>query len=117
MGERAAGPPPEVFGRWVRVPEEEQPGGDRIYRPAGHPLPPARGRDGIEFYPDGGYRRWQPGPVDAPVADHPGRWSTAGPARLRLHPPGDPGAGTVIRVVSVTPDRLVLRWPDLAGGG
>lgn len=102
--------PPLLFGRWVRVREEEVPGGPRVYRPFGHPLPPARGRDGIELRPDGTFRAWTAGPVDAPVGSAPGRWAGAGPARLHLYPAGDTTA-TVVELVSVTGDRLQLRWP------
>lgn len=108
-------PPVALYRRWARVPEEEAggPDRDRRYRPADQPLPPARGRDGIEFHPDGSYQRWWPGPADAPVGSAPGRWTAPEPGRLRLCPPGDPtGPGVDVRVVSVTEDLLRLRWPD-----
>jgi hypothetical protein len=57
---------------WVHIREEDQPG-VRVFRPAGHPRPPARGRDAIEFLPDGTARAFTPGPVDAPVG-RPATW-------------------------------------------
>jgi hypothetical protein len=45
-----------------------------VFRPEGYPLPPARGRDGIEFRPDGTAQAYAPGPVDAPVDRPPATW-------------------------------------------
>lgn len=101
--------PPALFRRWVRAREEEEAGGPRVYRPSGYPLPPARGRDGIELRADGTLLEWTAGPVDAPVRSAPGRWTGAGPARLRLFPVG--GEATVVELVAATDDLLQLRWP------
>jgi hypothetical protein len=85
MGER----PPELFRRWVHVHEEDE-GDVRVYRPAGTELPPARGRRGIEFKPDGEVLLYGPGRDDRPTAA--------------------PGSMDDVEVVSVEPDRLALRW-------
>jgi len=106
-------PPDALFRRWVHVREEDTPE-VRVYRPADRPLPPARGRDGIEFRPDGTFLDHRPGPADATIGS-PGRWRTdeAG-RRLELtYPTGD----TVDRVsvvgcfeiVAVDDDVLCLR--------
>ena len=92
--------PPELFRRWVHVREEDEPGGVRVYRPADHPIPPARGRDGVEFRPDGTVVAYAIGPVDAPVAAAPAHGLTV--------------AGTPYRVLSVTADLLRL-GPALGG--
>jgi hypothetical protein len=83
--------PPELFRRWVHVREEDE-GDLRVYRPAGSELPPARGRRGIEFRPDGELLVYAPGPADRP---------TASPGRIED-----------VEIVSVEPDRLTLRWRD-----
>jgi hypothetical protein len=94
--------------RWLRAPEEEH-GGARVYRPEGHPLPLARGREGLTFHADGRVDYRAPGPVDAPVTEV-GTW----------HGTGDPGdtvrldlAGQVIplRITEVGDDVLRLEWP------
>ena len=81
--------PPELFRRWVHAHEEDD-GDVRVYRPAGYNLPPARGRRGLEFRPDGELLVYGPGPADKPVAS--------------------PGRMEDIEIVSVEPDRLTLRW-------
>lgn len=78
-----------LFRRWVHVREEDE-GDVRVYRPAGTELPPARGRRGIEFKPDGEVLVYGPGPADKPTAS--------------------PGSMADVEVVSVEPDRLALRW-------
>jgi hypothetical protein len=84
-----ADPPPELFRRWVHVHEEDE-GDVRVYRPAGTELPPARGRRGIEFKPDGEVPVYGPGADDRPTAA--------------------PGSADDVEIVSVEPDRLALRW-------
>jgi hypothetical protein len=82
-------PSPELFRRWVHAREEDE-GDLRVYRPAGSDLPPARGRRGIEFRPDGEMLVYAPGPGDKPTAS--------------------PGRMEDVEIVSVEPDRLTLRW-------
>ena len=91
-----------VLGHWVRAPEEE---GARaqVFRPASHPLPPARGRYGFELREDGGLVERGPGPVDAPV-ESTGTWELRGDALVLR------GAGgvRVLRVAAAEPDRLLV---------
>ena len=75
-------PGPELFRRWVHVREEDEPGVS-VYRPSGYPIPPARGRDGLEFRRDGTVIRYAPGPVDAPVG-RPATWRATGPDALTV---------------------------------
>jgi hypothetical protein len=104
------GPPHALFRRWVHVREEDEPG-VRVYRPADAPIPPARGRDGIEFRPDGTVVAYSPGPADAPLGTA-GRWSTeggpAGGQHLLAVDAGD-GAQARFEVLSVDADVLRLR--------
>jgi hypothetical protein len=95
--------PPELFRRWVHVHEEDD-GDVRVYRPAGYALPPARGRRGLEFRPDGELLLYGPGPADKPQAST-ARWEAAGERHARVLPAGDE-----LEIVSVEPDRLRLRW-------
>ena len=96
--------PPELFRRWMHSHEEDS-GDLRVYRPASYPFPPARGRRGLEFKPDGELVLYGPGPSDKPAATT-SRWSSAGSGRVKL---GD----RELEIVSVEPDRLTLR----ASGG
>lgn len=51
---------------WLRSHEEES-GPFRVYRPAGHPFPPARGREGFTLHADGRFDYLTPGRSDRPV--------------------------------------------------
>lgn len=82
-------PPPDLYRRWVHAREEDE-GDVHVYRPAGTELPPARGRRGIEFRLDGEVLVYGLGPADKPTAS--------------------PGRMEDVEIVSVTPDRLTLRW-------
>ena len=103
------GAPRELFRHWVHAREEDRPG-VRVFRPGDRPLPPARGRDGIEFRPDGTARAYGPGPADKPVDRAPLTWTT------------EPDGTLVVRsadgesrydVVALTDDVLELhRHPD-----
>ena len=68
--------PQLLHGRWLRAPEEDT-DAVLVYRPAGYPLPPARGREGLELNPDGTARCVGIGRTD--LATHrSGRWHLAG---------------------------------------
>ena len=87
--------PEELFRRWVHVREEDE-GDVRVYRPSGADIPPARGRRGIEFRPDGELLAYGPWPADRPTAS-PRPWDD-------------------VEIVSVEPDLLRLRWREETGG-
>lgn len=99
--------PTDLFRRWTHAHEEDE-GDVRVYRPAGYALPPARGRRGIEFKPDGEVLLYGPGPTDRPQAST-GHWVAAGARRARVSVP-DTGSEQEVEVVAVEPDRLSLRW-------
>jgi len=93
-----------LLGKWLRTPEEDA-GGTLVYRPASHPLPPARRRDGVEFHADGTMSGLQPGRTDI-AKQRAGRWSTSADT-LVLHW-ADTSTDETYRIVEATPDRLVL---------
>jgi hypothetical protein len=95
--------PPELFRRWMHSHEEDE-GDLRVYRPASYKFPPARGRRGLEFKPDGELVVYGPGPSDKPEATTE-RWSPSGSGRVRV---GD----RELEIVSVGPDRLTALWSD-----
>lgn len=90
--------------RWVHAHEEDS-GGEHVYRPASHPLPPSRGRRAFELRPDGTYGESAPGPTDRPQESD-GTWRVAGDS-LELR--ASDGTTHTMEVVSAEPDRLVLR--------
>jgi hypothetical protein len=99
--------PAELFGRWLHSHEEDE-GDVRVYRPAGYDLPPARGRRGLEFRPDGELLVIGPGPTDRPQTSS-GRWEPAGERRARLSMPS-PDEPRELEIVSLEPDRLAVRF-------
>lgn len=95
-----------LTGRWLHSFEEDH-GDVLVYRPPEHDFPRARGRDGIEFSPDGSFVEWAIGRGDAPQAV-PGRWTTAdggGAVEVSTERRGP----EVLEVLSLTSDRLELR--------
>jgi len=92
--------PDELMRHWVHSHEEDS-GDLRVYRPADHEFPPARGRRGFELRPGGEALLYGPGATDRPEAAT-GRWSASGAGRVKL-------GGEELEIVSVSPDRLVVR--------
>jgi hypothetical protein len=104
-----SGPPPELIGTWVHAYEEDSPG-VTVYRPAGYPLPPARGRRGLEFAADGTFTERPLGPGDAP-GRRTGRWAPADPEGRRLAL-SLPGADRRLEVLHVDDQVLKVRASD-----
>ena len=76
------GLPNEIFRRWGHSFEEDA-GGMKVYRPIDFEFPRARGRDGIEFRPDGTFIDWTVGRGDANEGI-PGKWNLEDPSHLRI---------------------------------
>ncbi|GAA2527945.1 hypothetical protein [Pilimelia columellifera] len=102
---RSAVLPPSLFRRWVHVREEDA-HGVLVYRPADHPIAPARGRDGLEFRPDGTLTVFSSGPVDSPVGRD-GVWRAEPNGALALSHPG--GGDERFQIVDIDQDQLRLR--------
>jgi hypothetical protein len=94
-----------LHGRWMHSHEEDA-GEEMVFRPAGHPFPPARGRSGFELRPDGSAVESFPGPTDVPE-QRPARWSLEGD-RLRIAG-GDEALPTTWQVTGLEAGRLTLR--------
>ena len=103
-------PPTQLFKHWQHSFEEDR-GDIQVFRPTEYPFPPARGRDGIEFRPDGTSIRYAIGRGDAP-APQPGRWQMTGQNKLQLQSQGGSGAaGNNLEIVRVDDSILeVRRW-------
>jgi hypothetical protein len=92
-----------LAGSWVHSHEEDS-DGERVYRPATFELPPSRGRDAFELRSDGTLVARRPGPVDVPE-EQTGTWDVRGDQLVLT----SGGAERVLEVVSVEPERLVVR--------
>ena len=95
-----------LTGRWMHSFEEDH-GDVLVYRPPEHDFPRARGRDGIEFAPDGSFVEWAVGRGDAQEAV-PGRWRTA-EASGAVEVSTARGEEQVLEIVTLAPDRLEVR--------
>ncbi|MFE9024869.1 hypothetical protein ACFYOA_01155 [Streptomyces iakyrus] len=80
-------PPSGLFRSWLHSYEEDHED-VRVYRPDDFPFPPARGRRGMEFAPDGTFVDHPLGRGDAPGAV-PGRWRLVPDRRIELTFEGD----------------------------
>ena len=89
---------------WVHAFEEDTAEG-AVYRPRGSKLPLSRRpRERLELEADGTARLFVPGPDDRYV-EQPGRWHDEGGELVVAAREG----GTELRIVSQSPDRLVIR--------
>ena len=95
-----------LLGRWTHSHEDDT-SDTRVYRPAAHPFPPARGRHSFEFAADGSMIDHGVGPTDRPVAQN-GRWELTADDRLVLRT-GAQNAERVLSIVAASPDRLVVK--------
>lgn len=78
-------PPPlpeEIFRRWVHSREEDT-SDEIVFRPPDYSFPPARGRAGLEFRPNGEFVDLQIAPTDARQAVG-GQWQVEQPGRVRV---------------------------------
>ena len=87
---------------WLHCHEEDTPT-STVYRPAGFPFRPSRGRKGFHLRPDGTLTFRQPGAADqTETAD--GTWKVTGD-ELEL---AGAGNNQTLRIESLEPDRLVV---------
>jgi len=95
-----------VVGSWVHVHEEDT-GDEMVFRPADSDLPPARGRMGFELREDGTFAEAGLGARDVPE-EAAGSWALEGQT-ITLSEGATQGVPREMEVVSVEPDRLVVR--------
>ncbi len=95
-----------VVGSWVHVHEEDT-GDEMVFRPADSDLPPARGRQGFELREDGTFSEAGLGARDVPE-EAAGSWALDGQT-ITLSEGAAQGVPREMEVVSVEPDRLVVR--------
>ncbi|GAB3660675.1 hypothetical protein [Glycomyces tarimensis] len=99
-------PPQALFRRWVHI-EEEDEAGVRVFRPFEDPVALGRGRDSIEFRPDGSVVRYEFSATDAPIVLD-GQWRC--PQQDEIYTSGSRGGlDLAYKVVSVEPGELRMR--------
>ena len=92
---------------WVHSHEEDT-GTEMVFRPASHPLPPARGRRSFELRAGGLLVEGRPGPTDRPEAAE-GTWTLSPDGTLAFYRTGNAAPHRTLEIVSATRDRLVVR--------
>lgn len=103
---------PDLIGSWVHSHEEDG-DGVQVFRPAGYPFPPSRGRDSFTLEADGRAAIGTPGPDDRGVSAA-GHWELSGSALTMQWP----HRRADYDVLSVEPAKLSLRpEPDRTAGG
>jgi hypothetical protein len=98
--------PPALIGRWIHAREQDE-GDVRVYRPAGTPLPPARGRTGFELRLDGTLLRFGIAGTDASRTTN-GVWYSPDAGTLRIELP-EIGYSEVLELVEVGEEVLKVR--------
>lgn len=95
-----------IYQSWTHSFEEDSQN-QKVYRPAGYSLPPARGREGIEFRQGGSLTYKAIGPADVPVK-HEGTWTMTGKNTMLLRIPGHTRDSVRFQISSVDKDRLIV---------
>src|SRR5688572_606992 len=95
-----------IFKRWVRSREEDSEG-RVVYRPFDYPLPPARGRESIEFRENGNFTQYLIGSTDRSHVIV-GEWKLIGPKTINLSFSDPQTTSYSIDVVAYNEQILVL---------
>jgi hypothetical protein len=94
-------------GHWVHSHEEDT-DEESVFRPATFNFPRSRGRSSFELKPGGGLVEQHPGPTDRPEETE-GSWKLEDDQTLSFFGKSSRKPLKVLRVVSVSKDRLVLK--------
>jgi hypothetical protein len=95
-----------LLGRWMHSHEEDT-DTTEIYRPAEYAFPPARGRTGYEFLPDGQAVYLGIAAADGSTYVR-GRWQLEASDRVSVTMEDPRIKSVVLRVLGCAPDKLVL---------
>jgi hypothetical protein len=97
-----------LFKSWGHSREEDT-GGLTVYRPAGFNFPLSRGRDRMEFQPDGTILQVGPGPDDR-SRDVIGSWKSAGDNVFEVRMAGAGPQARRMTVIDCDDHVLKVRW-------
>ena len=91
---------------WVHSHEEDSED-QVVYRPETFAFPPSRGRGGFDLDPNGTMTQFGPGPTDWTTTQR-GRWKIEEDGRLALYSAGSDSPSRVMKITSLSEDKLVL---------
>jgi hypothetical protein len=92
---------------WVHSHEEDT-DGEMVFRPASYRFPPSRGRKSFWLDPGGQLGTAKIGPDDRYIRAQ-GGWHIDAANKLTLEQTGPGTAKTVMQIISVGPDKLVVK--------
>ncbi len=95
-----------LFQHWVHSREEDT-ATETVYRPSGFPLPPSRGRSGLEFSHDGTFKRIGIGATDISRVEQ-GAWKieSADANQISVKVEGEP---QLMKIQDLKQDRLAIK--------
>lgn len=104
--EQVTGLPTCLLGHWIHSHEEDT-AEIQVYRPAGYPFPPSRGRTGFALGAEGDATMYGIAPADGPLVI-PGRWLFLPPDTLQIAAMDGSGESHLFTIVSCDSNRLVV---------
>lgn len=105
--------PNEIFRRWIHSFEEDK-DETTVYRPDEYDFPPSRrGREGIEFRPDGVFVDWEIGPNDAFRGIN-GHWTTESAGSVRIFFEGNVREPRIMEILQIDAKVLKVRQQSAA---
>jgi hypothetical protein len=99
-----------LLQNWVHSKEEDT-ATEAVYRPAGFPLPPSRGRTGFKFEADGTFKRIGIGATDISKVKE-GKWQFDQAKADHVHVEVD-GEPQVMKIEDLKPDRMTIKRGSL----
>ena len=102
-----------LFQKWVHNQAEDK-NNVQAFRPEGYPLPPARGRTGIEFKKDGSFINYEIAPTDGSLLVN-GNWEQKNKNSREINVSVKAGKVMkkgIIKVVFLSKDKLecIINW-------
>ncbi len=95
-----------LHGRWVHAREEDT-ATEQVYRPASFPLPPSRGRSGLQFDQNGTFKRIGIGATDiSNVKEGAWRIDHSKPRAIRIEVDGEPHT---LEINDLDQDRMTIK--------
>jgi hypothetical protein len=99
--------PSAIYRRWTHSREEDT-NGLTVFRPSNFNFPPSRGREGMEFRPNGEFVHYNIGATDRSEAV-PGRWHLGADGSIEIEFPTTQMGAYRLAVISVDADILIVR--------
>jgi hypothetical protein len=107
MGMNMSELPKEIFQNWVHSYEDDT-GDIKVYRTSNYAFPPARGRAGMQFKPDGTFTDWDIAPADGHQSIS-GHWRIERPGHVHITFDDKSRPPWVLEILSIDTEMLKVR--------